>query len=187
MFRVSAASSLALAAILVSACSQKSATPAASATAAAPANTQAAAAAAPTGKDELGPEIPAKDVPALRAGYWEVTNTETGRKPTVNKVCESGKHRSIRMGKDCNHASFHRTLFGNVVMDAECAYGPMHMAMHMEAKGDFNSHYTVDSVVKMKMAADRPEETHATHGEGRYLGPCPAGETPEDAEEGGAD
>ncbi len=185
MFRACTVSTVALAAILVAGCSQKGSQ--SSASAAAPAGAAASsaeAAATPSGKDDLGPEVPASQAPVLKAGYWEVTQTEAGKQPHVDKTCESGKRQSLHMGKGCSNVSFHKTLLGNFVMDAQCAYGPMSMGMHLEAKGDFQSHYSVDSTTKLKMGPNQPEQVHQQHSEARYLGACPPGEAPADDREG---
>ena len=172
---VRTSSTLALAAVMLAACSAK---PPGAGGAASSSST--AAASSSSSEDKLGPEIPASEIPAVRAGYWESTDTEPGQKPHVERTCESGKRQSFSLGKECAHLSAHRTLLGAFVMDAACGSGPTGMAMHVEVRGDFQNSYTVDAITKLKLGKDQPEQVMTTHSEGRYLGPCPAGVKPQD-------
>jgi len=130
-----------------------------------------------------GPDvaIQAADMPRLKAGYWESTTTTNGAEAEVHKICESGKPLSAppSMGKGCAALTFKRTFPGGFVIDANCADGPVAMKMHMTASGDFNSTYTTDSQVSMTMQG-KPATNFTTHTVARWLGPCPAGATPDD-------
>lgn len=172
---VRTASCLAVGALALAACSKPS-RPAASG---APASSAATAAPAAPAKDQLGPEIPASQLPSIRAGLWETTVTSAGKKPRVDRQCESGRQKPISMGKECSKLTLHRTLLGGYVLDSQCGYGEMAFAMHMEARGDFQSHYEADITSHVKLPG-KPDEVDTSHHEGRYLGPCPAGMQPED-------
>ena len=179
---ITVAGSALLAALVLAACSKKPAGEAASSGAAAPATPGAAAPAAPAPgaqADAGGTVIPADQVPSPRGGWWEQVKTENGKPPHTDHSCESGKRKAIRAGKECTRFTLKKTLLGDYVFDGQCAGNGVSMAFHMRAAGDFNSHYTVDSVMKMQMP-NQPEQTMSEHTEARYLGACPAGETASD-------
>lgn len=169
MSLVRTASCLAVAALAVCACSKapdKSAAPASSAGG-------AVASAAPQ-KDQLGPEIPASQMPVIRAGLWETVESSAGKKPRTDRDCQNGKQKPLTMGEGCSKLTLHRTLSGGYVFDTQCGSGAMSVALHMEAKGDFQSHYSVDTTSTIKMPG-QPDQVDTSHREGRYIGPCPAG------------
>ena len=145
-----------------------------------PASTPSSAPAAPGAEQVSGPEIPAADVPAVRAGLWEVTDTGSGAAPRTDRTCESGARKPLSMGKECSKLSLHRTLAGGFVIDAECASGAMTYSFHLVATGDFTSRYAVDSLSRFRKAPGAPEVAQASHQEGRYLGACPANLEPTD-------
>lgn len=130
-----------------------------------------------------GPDvaIQAADMPRLKAGYWESTTTTNGAQAEIHKVCESGKPLAPppSMGKGCSTFSFKRTFLGGYVIDTDCADGPVAMKMHMTANGDFNSTYTTDGQVSI-ITQGKPASTFTTHSVSRWVGPCPAGATPDD-------
>lgn len=135
-----------------------------------------------------GPDVAINpsDAPHPKAGYWETTTltnsaTSHGSGPEIHHYCSSGKAVSVpaERGHGCSTYSFKRTFLGAVVIDAECAEGPISSKMHMTASGDFNSSYTTDSQVSLIMQG-RPASTFTTHSVSRYLGPCPAGAKADD-------
>ncbi len=130
-----------------------------------------------------GPDvnIAASDLPHLKAGYWEQTTTTNGAGPEVHRFCSSGKPVSppAQMGRGCSTFSFKRTFLGAIVVDADCAEGPVSSKMHMTASGDFNSTYVADSQVSIVMQG-RPASNFSTHSVSRWIGPCPAGAAPDD-------
>jgi hypothetical protein len=83
------------------------------------------------------------------------------------------------MGNGCSTFTFKRTVLGAYVIDADCAEGPVASKMHMTASGDFNSSYTTDSQVSIMMQG-KPASSFTTHSITRWIGPCPAGATPDD-------
>jgi hypothetical protein len=168
MSLVRTASCIAFAGLALAACSK----PAGKAASGAPAASSAAS--APAQRDELGPEIPADKLPALKAGLWETTVSTAGRPPRAERHCESGAQKPITMGKECSKLTLHRTLLGKYVLDSQCGYGEMAFGMHVEAAGDFSSHYSADITSHVKLPG-KPDEVDTSHHEGRYLGPCPAG------------
>ena len=168
----------ALTALALAACSPKGGE---SSTRAPPAaSTPSSVPAAPGAEQASGPEIPAADVPAVRAGLWEITDTGSGAAPRTDRTCESGERKPLSMGKECSKLSLHRTLAGGYVIDADCASGAMTYSFHLVATGDFTSRYAVDSLSRFRKAPGAPEEALASHQDGRYLGACPATVTPED-------
>jgi hypothetical protein len=136
-------------------------------------------AAAPASRPDVA--IQASDMPRLKAGYWEQTTTTNGAEAEVHRFCSSGKPVSApqAMGKGCATFSFKRTVLGAFVVDADCAEGPVQSKMHMTASGDFKSTYTTDSQASI-IVQGHPPSSFTTHSVARWIGPCPAGATPDD-------
>jgi hypothetical protein len=130
-------------------------------------------------KDEMGPVIPASQLPAIRAGLWETTETTAGKKPRVDRQCESGKQKPLTMGKGCSELTLRRSLLGKYVIDTQCGGNGISVKLHMEAQGDFQSRYSLDTTSAIQMPG-QPDQIDTSHREGRYLGPCPAGMAPAD-------
>jgi hypothetical protein len=142
------------------------------------------AAAAPARGPDVA--IAAADLPHLKAGYWESTTvttsaTSNGAGPEVHRFCSSGKPIAppSQMGHGCSTFSFKRTFLGAIVIDAACAEGPVASKLHMTASGDFNSTYTTDSQASI-IVQGQPPSNFTTHSVARWVGPCPAGATPDD-------
>lgn len=139
----------------------------------------APAAAAPASGPDTA--ITAADMPHLKAGYWETVSTTSGEAPETHHFCSSGKPftppKSEHAG--CAAYSLKRTFLGAIVVDTDCAEGPVASKMHMTVSGDFNSAFTTDAQASITMQG-KPATTFTTHSVTRYLGACPAGETPED-------
>ena len=143
-----------------------------------------AAPAAPASGPDVA--ITAADLPHLKAGYWETTTLTTsatsgGAGPEIHRFCSSGKPVSppTQLGRGCSSFSFKRSFLGAIVIDSECAEGPISSTLHMTASGDFNSTYTTDSQVSLAMQG-KPASSFTTHTVSRWVGPCPAGATPDD-------
>jgi hypothetical protein len=149
----------------------------------APGGAAGAGAAGASGAPTHGPDVAIQqgDMPRLKAGYWESTTTTNGAEAEVHKFCSSGKPVSAppSMGRGCSTFTFKRSFLGAFVVDADCAEGPVASKMHMTANGDFNSTYTTDSQVSIMMQG-RPASNFTTHSVARWVGPCPAGATPDD-------
>lgn len=171
---VRTASCLALAALALAACSKRSEK---AATSAAPA--PGAPASAPAAKDQLGPVIPASQLPSIKAGLWEVTETSAGQKPRVERICQSGKKKPLTMGSGCSELTLRRSMLGAYVIDSQCGGGGIALKLHMEARGDFQSRYSLDTTSAIKLPG-KPDQVDASHKEGRYIGACPAGMTPDE-------
>lgn len=137
------------------------------------ANGGSAPAAAASGPDVA---ITQADLPRVKAGQWQRTETEAGGTPKTSTYCDAGKaFNPAEMRGACQSVSMKRSFLGAYVFDATCAGNGMNMTMHMEAKGDFNSAISVDMNVTEAMAGQAPVKL-ASHSELKYLGPCPAGE-----------
>ena len=178
-----AAAGVTLGLLLLAGCGKSGGAANTTAAASGPASGAASASGAPAPAAATGPDvaIQAADMPHLKAGYWESTTTTNGAAAEVHKICESGKPLSAppSMSKGCSTLTFKRTFLGGFAIDADCADGPVAMKMHMTASGDFNSTYTSDSQVSMTMQG-KPATSFNTHSVARWIGPCPAGATPDD-------
>lgn len=135
-----------------------------------------------------GPDvaIQASDLPHLKAGYWETTTvttsaTSNGAGPEIHRFCSSGKPMAppSQMGHGCSTFTFKRTFLGAIVIDAACAEGPVASKLHMTVGGDFNTTYTADSQASI-IVQGQPASNFTTHSVSRWIGPCPAGATPDD-------
>ena len=173
---VAVAGGVALAALMLAACSPKSSTQASNSGAPA-ASAPSAGAAAPSAQDQPGPEIPVSQIPQIRGGWWEETRTSPGKPRHVDHTCQSGKTKPIKSPKECSKFSLHRSLLGKYVFDGQCGGPGMAMSFHVEAAGDFQTHYSVDSAYKVNIQ-NRGETADTEHTEARYVGACPAGEAP---------
>lgn len=168
------ASCLAFAALALAACSKA---PEKAASSAEPAPNPSAA--APQAKDQLGPVIPASQLPTIKAGLWEVTETAPGQKPRVERICQSGKQKPLTMGSGCSELTLRRSMLGAYVIDSQCGGGGIALKLHMEARGDFQSRYSLDTTSAIKLP-DKPDQVDTSHREARYVGACPAGMTPDE-------
>jgi hypothetical protein len=139
----------------------------------------APAAKAPTSGPDVA--IQASDMPRARAGYWETSTSTNGAAPEVHKFCESGKPISApgQLGKGCQSFTFKKTFLGGYVIDAACAEGPVSTTLHMSVSGDFTNTYTSDAQASISTQG-RPTSTFSTHSVAHWVGPCPAGMTPDD-------
>ena len=173
-----AAGLAALGLLLVAGCSKGAGQTAHTAATAATAGAPPAAVASASGPDKA---ITAADMPHLKAGYWETVSTTNGEAPETRRFCSSGKPLAPPKNEShaCSTFSFKRTLLGAIVVDADCAEGPVASKMHMTVSGDFNSSYTTDTQASIIMQG-KPASTINTHSVSHWVGACPAGETPQD-------
>ncbi|HEY4031347.1 MAG TPA: DUF3617 family protein, partial [Caulobacteraceae bacterium] len=158
---------VAFAALALAACSKPAPAPA-------PA---ASASPAPQARQEtLGPEIPVDQLPAIKAGLWETTQTRAGKPPRVERACEDGRRKPVTMSRGCAKVSLHRSLLGAYVYEAQCGEGAMSAHLLVRAKGDFQDSYAADITSTIKMSGG-PDLVDTSHTEGRYIGACPSGMT----------
>jgi len=130
-----------------------------------------------------GPDVAilAADMPHPKAGLWETATTTNGSGPELHKFCESGKPVSLpaNMGQGCQSFSFKRTFLGAFVIDAACAEGPVATKVHTTISGDLNTSYTDDTQASI-LTQGHPASTFTTHSVSHWIGPCPAGMSPDD-------
>lgn len=129
--------------------------------------------------EPLGAEVPIGSLPAVKAGYWEATITSAGKRAENEHACESGRRVPITMGEACSKVTLHKSALGAFTLEAQCGAKGMSLHMLMKAKGDFQSHYTIDNTSTLKMEG-QPEQVDTSHREVRYVGACPAGMRPSD-------
>jgi hypothetical protein len=118
------------------------------------------------------------NLPHSRAGYWEVHITEPNGVVRTHHSCSRGETPKLNAGpyqKFCQ-VSFTRTPTG-VIGDGKCAMRGITGTWHVNAQGDFVTHFTTDNVSVMKFPG-RPAMTTHAHSEARWVGPCPPGITP---------
>jgi hypothetical protein len=139
---------------------------------------------APTaGGATSGPDVQLSlaDLPHPRAGLWQTTLDDGDGKPTTTSSCFSGKTPTMpKMSPGCSQFSIKRTFLGHIVMDMNCTTPEVTMVMHSEASGDFQNNMTSDATMTMSTKQMAPQ-THKMHTEAHYVGPCPPGQTPDDA------
>jgi hypothetical protein len=70
-------------------------------------------------------------------------------------------------------------------MDMNCATPDFTMVMHSDATGDFQNSMSSDATMTMSMKGGAPQ-TSKMHSEAHYIGPCPPGQTPDDAADSNA-
>lgn len=141
------------------------------ASAGAAANSTAPAAAGTATEIPLGETIQLSQLPQLRAGLWEETETNEGGRPTVNTTCERGGPQDMDMGA-CADVVARRTLTGGFVLTANCASDGSRMRVRLHAEGDFTTRYTLDS--QLVMTTGEQTITHRSRMSARHTGPCPA-------------
>ncbi|MGA0599774.1 DUF3617 domain-containing protein [Caulobacter sp. KR2-114] len=131
-----------------------------------------------------GPDtvITEADLPRLKAGKWQKVETGDDGKSSTDTYCESGRQLQMKRAdlKSCSQFEIKRTFLGGIVMNMTCGNPQYTMTAHATASGDFNSHMTSD--VQMTMAVQgKPPVVTKVHTEATYLGPCDAGQKPDDA------
>jgi hypothetical protein len=138
--------------------------------------------AAPTSGPDVA--ISEADFPHVRAGYWEVKFTGNNGVTDTHHSCSSGAPPKLKVGPYANycHFGFKRTFLGAIVGDATCEHGGVTGTTHITAQGDFNTSYSMDSTGSMTFPG-HPPITFKSHTEGRWVGPCPAGVTPDSGDQ----
>jgi hypothetical protein len=132
----------------------------------------------------------ALDLPARKAGLWEMTMTFEGRgmPPQVSQHCidaETDKQMSAigsGMQKDmCSKQDISR-VGSTIVIASVCKVGPMTMTSHAVVSGDFNSAYTVKSTSKQDGGPTLPGMPASTSMtiEAKWTGACKADQKPGD-------
>ena len=125
-------------------------------------------------------EIAPADMPHQRAGLWKTVLDDGDGHPDTETTCLSGKAPAIpKMPAGCTQFSLKRTFLGAYVMDMSCTTADFSMTAHATVTGDLQSHMVGDSVMTMTTKTT-PAKTIKMHTEATYLGPCPAGQTPDD-------
>ncbi len=152
--------------------SKKPAQPAASATPPAGASPQAA------------PAVTASDAASLpppKAGLWE-TSTTTASGVHRYRHCGGAKPLAARdlnrEAESCSRFDIKRGLTGGFTFDAVCGRNGYSGTTHAIVTGDFDSTYVWDVATTVNLPGRAPMVIKS-HSEARYLGPCPAGMTPE--------
>ncbi|MGH7022244.1 MAG: DUF3617 domain-containing protein, partial [Caulobacteraceae bacterium] len=116
------------------------------------------------------------NLPRSRAGYWQVTIAGNDGVAHIHRTCARAETPNLNgeFARFC-HVTFKRGLTGDIVGDGACA-GPHGISgsWHAVARGDFVSHYSMDSVSTMKFPG-RPPITLRAHTEAHWVGPCPPG------------
>jgi hypothetical protein len=133
-----------------------------------------AGAAAPEAEEASGPEIPADQLPLIKAGLWETVQTAEGKAPRVERRCESGKRMPVTLGQGCDKITLHKSALGTYTYAAQCGAGDNSVRILMKAKGDFQSRYAVDFTTTLKLAG-AADVVDTSHREFKYVGACPAG------------
>jgi len=135
---------------------------------------------------------PALDMPARKAGLWQLTMTfdKGGMPQQVIKQCVDAatdkKMNSVSggMGREQCSKQDVRQVGGTIVVDSVCKMGPMTTTSHAVVSGDFNSAYTVQVDSKQEGGPSIPgmppggamKMTMAA----KWLGGCEAGQRPGD-------
>ena len=105
-----------------------------------------------------------------------------GGGPDSWRHCSAGKPLDARdLNRDaasCSRFDIKRGLTGEFTFDAVCSKGGYSGVTHAVVTGDFNSTYVWDVATTVNLPG-RPPMVVKSHSEARYLGPCPAGMTPE--------
>jgi hypothetical protein len=121
------------------------------------------------------------DLPHVKAGYWEVTDTGLRGISATRHSCASGKPMRVNAAglSHCSQFSFKRNLLGQVVIDATCGEHGFSGASHGVISGDFDSNYVTEMTTTLTIPGRSPMSFH-WKSQAHWLGPCPAGSTPED-------
>jgi len=133
----------------------------------------------------------AMDIPARKAGLWQVTMTFEGRnlpQQNIKQCIDAATDKMMnsmggQMSKEnCSKQDMQRV--GNtIVADSVCKFGAGTSISHAVMTGDFNSAYTVkiDSKHEGAMMPGMPArgDTRMTV-EAKWLGPCAADQKPGD-------
>jgi len=133
--------------------------------------------------DGCTPVAPA-NVPHLKAGYWQSSSTSSTGATSSRPWCTHGASIGPRMGPEglgqgCTFSGVQQSPAGAYVYDVICLGNGATSDGHTSYRGDFISHYTIDSIQTDTQAGEAPHVTTG-HTESHYLGDCPAGTRAED-------
>jgi hypothetical protein len=137
-----------------------------------------------------GAPAAAEDLPARRAGLWEMRMSVDGgnAKPQVSEHCidaETDKQMQSlggSMGKDLCGKQDVRRVGSTLVVDSVCKLGAMTTSSRAEISGDFNSAYTVKVSTRREGGAAVPgldRDGNITI-KARWTGACKADQKPGD-------
>jgi len=132
----------------------------------------------------------AQDMPARKAGLWDMTMTFEGRNTppqTMQQCIDASTDKAMQdmsagmRGQSCSKREVKKA--GNtIVFDSVCSMGAGTTTSHGVVSGDFNSAYTVKVNSKREggpPVPNMPAETNMTI-ESKWLGPCKADQKPGD-------
>ena len=120
---------------------------------------------------EPGTPVAAAALPHPKAGLWLWSSQAGGEK----RLCLSGALLSVLAPRPgCPPARQIRTTSGAFVVEARCQSGPVSRTW-AKTFGDYDHAFALDLVV-MDARGDISD-----HAEYKYLGPCAAGQRPDDA------
>jgi hypothetical protein len=134
----------------------------------------------------------ALDMPARKAGLWELKMTIEGRNLPANamKHCvdaATDKLMNSQFGGPANEACSKqdvKNIAGTMIVDSVCKFGDATTTSHAVVSGNFDSAYTVDVATTREGGRPLPGQAPGagTHMkvEAKWLGPCAAGQRPGD-------
>ena len=121
--------------------------------------------------DEPGTPVAPAALPHPKAGLWDWISQAGGEK----RVCFSGQLLSVLAERPgCPLTREVRTASGAYVVEARCQNSPVRRTW-ARCAGDYAKAFSVD------MRIDDTRGDISDHADYRYLGPCPAGQHPDDA------
>ena len=132
----------------------------------------------------------AQDMPARKAGLWEMTMTFEGRgapPQTMQQCIDAATDKAMQdmsqgmRGQSCSKREV-KKVGNTIVFDSVCSMGAGTTTSHGVVSGDFNSAYTVKVNSKREggpAIPNMPPETNMAI-ESKWLGPCKADQKPGD-------
>ncbi len=131
----------------------------------------------------------AQDMPARKAGLWELTMTFEGRNTppqTMQHCIDAATDKAMQdmsagaRGQTCSKREV-KKVGTTIVFDSVCNVGAGTMTSHGVVSGDFNSAYTIKINSKREGPAipNMPAETQMAI-DAKWLGPCKADQKPGD-------
>ena len=133
----------------------------------------------------------ALDLPARKAGLWEITTTMDGQNmpAQVAQQCIDAETDKLMnsfgsdMRKDACSKQDVQKVGATFVVDLVCKFGPMTSTSRGVVSGDFNSAYTVKVSSKREGGPNMPGMPDISNNltiEAKYLGACAADQKPGD-------
>jgi Protein of unknown function (DUF3617) len=129
----------------------------------------------------------AEDLPARKAGLWEIKMVRTGSplpEMTMQHCTDESVDRDMNnmvspMAKQiCSKQDIQKTATGYVT-DSLCSVGGVSISSHSEISGDFNSAYTVTTTSHSDLGSKGARDTVAKI-EAKWLGACKPDQKPGD-------